>query len=116
MLDSDSTCTDRACLVCADWPCSVCCICLRLGEQWLRWFAGNSKHIQSLIALVTTLYGCLYRDGEDGKAAAQILTVNDFLFSKGLDNLNLFRLIRSVPTPEIEGLRHALNALYNCLQ
>ena len=26
----------------------------------------------------------------------QILTVNDFLFSKGLDNLNLFRLIRYV--------------------
>lgn len=56
--------------------------------------AGNSKHIQSLIALATTLHGCLERRQEATAASAQILTVNDFLFSKGLDNLNLFRLIR----------------------
>lgn len=70
------------------------------GEQWLQWLAGNSKHIQSLIALATTLYDCLEQDKGSMPAAAQILTINDFLFSKGLDNLNLFRLIRCVLTPE----------------
>ena len=60
-------------------------------------FSGNSKHVQSLIVLVATLHGCLdlQRGGEP--RAPQILTVNDFLFSKSLDNLNLFRLIRYVP-------------------
>jgi hypothetical protein len=55
---------------------------------------GNSKHIQSLVALATTLHGCLELRQEAIAASAQMLTVNDFLFSKGLDNLNFFRLIR----------------------
>ena len=59
------------------------------------WVTGNSKHIQSLIALASTLHSCLEQGRDAKKAAAQILTVNDFLFSKGLDNLNMFRLIRS---------------------
>ena len=72
------------------------------AEECFQWFAGNSKHIQSLVALAMTLYDCLEQDGRDKPAAAQILTVNDFLFSKGLDNLNLFRLIRFVPTPRLQ--------------
>ena len=59
--------------------------------------SGNSKHIQSLIALVAALHGCLALQQGGAPLAPQLLTVNDFLFSKGLDNLNLFRLIRYVP-------------------
>ena len=59
-------------------------------------FSGNSKHIQSLIALVATLHGCLEPQQGGEPRMPQILTVNEFLFSKGLDNLNLFRLIRYV--------------------
>ena len=89
---------------------------MRQGKYWMQWLAGNSKHIQSLIALATTLHGCLEQGMEEKAAAAQILTVNDFLFSKGLDNLNLFRLIRCVHIPDMEGLCHKLAALDECAQ
>ena len=64
------------------------------AEPLFALLSGNSKHIQSLIALVATLHGCLEPQQGGEPRAPQILTVNDFLFSKGLDNLNLFRLIR----------------------
>ena len=66
------------------------------AEHLCGLFSGNSKHIQSLIALVATLHGCLEPQQGGEPRAPQIHTVNDFLFSKGLDNLNLFRLIRCV--------------------
>ena len=69
-------------------------MCAESGHDGFLDGAGNSKHIQSLIGLATTLHGCLERRQEATAASAHILTVNDFLFSKGLDNLNLFRLIR----------------------
>ncbi len=67
------------------------------AEPLFALLSGNSKHIQSLIVLASTLHGCLERQQGGEPRAPQILTVNDFLFSKGLDNLNLFRLIRYVP-------------------
>ncbi|CAK0764311.1 hypothetical protein CVIRNUC_003145 [Coccomyxa viridis] len=66
------------------------------GRFSSRLAPGNSKHIQSLIVLTSTLHGCLERQRGGEPRAPQIVTVNDFLFSKGLDNLNLFRLIRYV--------------------
>ena len=55
--------------------------------------AGNSKHIQTLISLASLLLASL--SGADGKAApARLQTVNGFLFSAGLDNINIFRLMR----------------------
>ena len=79
-------------------PILTLCFVARAGaaEPLCGLSSGNSKHIQSLMALVATLHSCLepQQGGEPG--APQILTVNDFLFSRGLDNLNLFRLIRYV--------------------
>jgi len=79
----------------------------------LRWRAGNSRHIQTLLGLARTLLGCLEAGLPDRPpcAAAQrptarpggpgsedpttrVLTVNDFLFATGLDNINLFQLLR----------------------
>ena len=95
---TQSSCSESACLQYVQ----ACIACSRASlyetrEQWPQWLAGNSKHIQSLIALATVLHDCLEQDKSSTPAAAQILTVNNFLFSKGLDNLNLFRLIRHVP-------------------
>lgn len=68
--------------------------------------AGNSKHIQTLTSLASLLLAALGGgSGAAGEACgrvgaqqqqqpARLQTVNDFLFSAGLDNINLFRLIR----------------------
>ena len=67
-----------------------CRACVRAGRAGC---AGNSKHIQTLISLATLLLASLGRaDGQH--APARLQTVNGFLFSAGLDNMNLFRLMR----------------------
>lgn len=72
---------------------------------------GNSQHIQTLAFVAQTLLDCLEkgippggsRAGRNGAARAagssaalpaRVLTVNDFLFATGLDNVNLFQLLR----------------------
>ncbi len=54
--------------------------------------AGNSKHIQTLICLASTLQRSW--DEPAAPAGPTVHTVNDFLFSTELDNMNFFRLIR----------------------
>lgn len=77
------------------------------------WRAGNSRHIQTLIGLASALLGCLeaglpvrapcgtqlgpptpLMGARADAAAARVLTVNDFLFATGLDNINFFQLLR----------------------
>jgi hypothetical protein len=74
---------------------------------WVHAGAGNSKHIQTLTSLATLLLAALRGNGgasgepcsraggvQQQQQPAALQTVNDFLFSAGLDNINLFRLIR----------------------
>ena len=73
--------------------------------------AGNSQHIQTLAFVARTLLDCLEKGVPPGApqagqkvparaarspaaAPARVLTVNDFLFATGLDNVNLFQLLR----------------------
>ena len=64
--------------------------------------AGNSMHIQTLTSLATLLLATLSSAAALAKSSCQgtaqpparLQTVNGFLFSAGLDNINLFRLIR----------------------
>ncbi|BDA42655.1 ATP-dependent DNA helicase DDX11 [Coccomyxa sp. Obi] len=73
---------------------------------------GNSKHIQTLICLASTLQRCW--DKPTACAGPSVQTVNDFLFSMELDNMNFFRLIRYVKESKvlvkIAGYADALNA------
>ena len=72
---------------------------------------GNSQHIQTLAFVAQTLLDCLEKSvppgaprasqngagraaGSSGAVPARVLTVNDFLFATGLDNVNLFQLLR----------------------
>ncbi|KAK9843489.1 hypothetical protein WJX81_005623 [Elliptochloris bilobata] len=73
---------------------------------------GNSQHIQTLTLLARTLLDTLEKGlpstkpragqlgppattgGNPTAAPARVLTVNDFLFATGLDNINLFQLLR----------------------
>lgn len=64
--------------------------------------AGNARHLQALLAAATKLGAYLQPPaagdaGQPGgvqQAAAQAMTVNDFLFTAGLDHVNMFSLIR----------------------
>ena len=57
-------------------------------------------HIQTLTSLASLLLAALSSAAAEGTGSsalqppARLQTVNDFLFSAGLDNINLFRLIR----------------------
>lgn len=73
---------------------------------------GNIKHIQTIISLAKALHACLESGLSSGPPSAtlqrppgkarvapaaeltRVLTVNDFLFATGLDNINLFQLLR----------------------
>lgn len=54
--------------------------------------AGNSRHLQSLVSVATTLQHHLAQPQQTTQQ--HIHTVNEFLFSTGLDTVNMFKLIR----------------------
>ena len=74
--------------------------------------AGNSRHLQTLLLVCSKLLRFLgeqspstpaftaSRKLEGAGRAASVLTVNDFLFTAGLDDINMFRLIRCLARPE----------------
>lgn len=63
----------------------------------MLWAAGNDYNIQLLIHVTDCLTSHLRKAAEEnqpGKAAASVSNVNAFLFTTGLDSVNLFRLVR----------------------
>lgn len=72
-----------------------------LPDQILSFSAGNDQNIQALKGVTEKLlnYFQLNRGQSVGqtKTAAGALAVNKFLFTVGIDNINLFRLLRSAP-------------------
>lgn len=77
--------------------------------------AGNARHLQTLMTAAQKLGSFLQQaaaggDGGGGgnggttvhAAAAKALSVNDFLFAVGLDNLNLFSVLRCLPEIRID--------------
>lgn len=59
---------------------------------------GNQKHIQTLTRIAQALAKFIH-SGDD--EASRALRVNDFLFSTGLDNINMFKLVRYVRESKI---------------
>lgn len=80
----------------------------QLDAYWTRFSTrlapGNARHLQALLAAATKLGAFLQpptagdagQPGEVQQAAAQAMTVNNFLFTAGLDHVNMFSLIRYV--------------------
>jgi hypothetical protein len=62
---------------------------------YTRLAAGNLRHLRTLIALSKAFLGGLRASSSgDGGGAVEVRSLNDFLFSCGADNVNMFALTR----------------------
>eukprot|EP00850_Spirogloea_muscicola_P005091 SM000023S07547 [mRNA] locus=s23:33263:38154:- [translate_table: standard] len=69
-----------------------------------RLASSNRRYIQLLLQILTTLLKCLSSEGGActmTQTATRIMTINDFTFLCGLDNLNLFKLERYIKDSNI---------------
>ena len=68
--------------------------------------AGNRRYIQTLLMLIEAFLNRLSgynknTEMTEGNETAEMLTINDFLFSLDIDNINMFKLCEYMKSSKI---------------
>jgi chromosome transmission fidelity protein 1 len=68
--------------------------------------AGNRRYIQTLLILIEAFLNRLTANDKstelkEGNETVEMLTINDFLFSLNIDNINMFKLCEYMKSSKI---------------